>query len=289
MFEKSVQGTHIREIRELEQMSAQIRLELVRMFASGKAHHFGGSLSCVEMATALYFYKMNYSEGLSRDPERDRFIMGKGHSVPTQYVILSKLGLIPPDELRTIKQLGSRLQGHPDILKTPGIEAPTGSLGQGLSFANGIALAGRMDGLKFNIYIILGDGELQEGQIWEAAMTSAHYRLGNICALVDRNRYQSQGEVDTMKGIEPLEDKWRAFGWRATTIDGHDMKQICTALDGFDGQGDQPLAIIARTVKGKGVSFLENTYRFHNFALTDEQFAEAERELLDQLEALSPT
>jgi transketolase len=276
-------------LRELERIAARVRLELVRMFGFGKAHHFGGSLSCVELATAVYFYKMNYSAALSADPQRDRFIMGKGHSVPTQYVILSMLGVIPPEELKTIKQLGSRLQGHPDILKTPGIEAPTGSLGQGLSFANGIALAARMDGLKFDIYLILGDGELHEGQIWEAAMTTAHYRLGNICVLVDRNRFQSQGEVDLMKGIEPLEDKWRAFGWRAATIDGHDMGQICAALDGFAGCGEQPLAIIARTVKGKGVSFLENTYKYHNFALTEAQFLEAEREALDRLDALGST
>jgi transketolase len=287
--EKNAQVPHIGDTRELERIAARVRLELVRMFASGKAHHFGGSLSCVDMATALYFHKMNYSAGLSADPERDRFIMGKGHSVPTQYVILSILGLIPPEELGTIKQLGSRLQGHPDILKTPGIEAPTGSLGQGLSFANGIALAARMDALTFNVYVILGDGELQEGQIWEAAMTSAHYRLSNVCVLVDRNRFQSQGEVDTMKGIEPLEDKWRAFGWRAATVDGHDMAQICAALDGFDGRGDRPSAIIARTVKGKGVSFLENTYRFHNAALSETQFAQAERELLGRLETLSAT
>jgi len=289
LSENSIQFSHTQDIRELERIAARVRLELIRMFAFGKAHHFGGSLSCVDVASALYFYKMNYSAALSTAPDRDRFIMGKGHSVPTQYVILSMLGLIPTEELKTIKQLGSRLQGHPDMLKTPGIEAPTGSLGQGLSFANGIAIASRMDGQSFNVYVVLGDGEIQEGQIWEAAMTSAHYRLGNICVIVDRNRFQSQGEVESLKGIESLEQKWTAFGWHATSIDGHNMEQICAVLDEFDGTGNQPLAIIARTVKGKGVSFLENTYKFHNFALDETQFVEAERELLDRLEALRTT
>jgi len=272
---------------ELERKAQEVRLELIRMFSYGKAHHFGGSLSCVELVTALYFYKMNYSAEKADDPRRDRFIMGKGHSVPTQYVVLSMLGVIPKEELKSIKTLGTRLQGHPDILKTPGIEAPTGSLGQGLSFANGIALAARMDRLCFNIYVILGDGEIQEGQIWEAAMTSSHYGLNNICVLIDRNKYQSQGEVDAMKKIEPLEQKWEAFGWQATRIDGHDLSQICQALDMMDGKNDRPLAIIADTVKGKGISFIENTYKYHNFALTEDQFHSAEQEILSKLEVLS--
>jgi transketolase len=264
----------------------EIRLELIRMFSHGKAHHFGGSLSCAELLSCLYFYKMRYDAANSSDQERDRFVMSKGHSVPTQYVVLALLGLFPREELATIKQLGSRLQGHPDINKTPGVEAPTGSLGQGLSFANGVALAGRLDGRGYRIYVLMGDGELQEGQVWEAAMTTAHYGLNNVCVLVDRNRFQSQGEIDAMMGIEPLAEKWRAFGWDAEVVDGHDVGEICTALDRLNGRNRRPLAIVANTVKGKGVSFLEGTYKYHNYKLTEEEYKKAELEILTRLEVL---
>ena len=261
-------------IKELEKKVLQIRLKLIEMFSYGKAHHFGGSLSCVEIMTSLYFHKMNYSAKMMNNPVRDRFIMSKGHSVPTQYVILAMLGIIPIDELKTIKRLGTRLQGHPDMRKTPGIEACTGSLGQGLSFANGIALAARMDNLKFNIYVLLGDGELQEGQIWEAAMTTSHYNLNNICVIIDRNRYQSQGEIDQMMSIEPLKDKWDSFGWHTKVVDGHDIAKICKTLDLMNANRSKPLAIIAETIKGKGVSFFENTHKGHNATLTKEQYSE---------------
>jgi transketolase len=271
------------DLKELERKAWQIRLELIRMFSYGKAHHFGGSLSVAELVAALYFYKMRYSAALMNDPTRDRFIMSKGHCVPAQYVALSMLGVFPPEELKTIKRLGARLQGHPDIKKTPGLEAPTGSLGQGLSFAGGIALAARLDGLKFNIYVVLGDGELQEGQVWEAAMSTAHYKLTNICALIDRNRYQAQGRTDNTMGVEPLEDRWRSFGWDTQRIDGNDLRQVCAALDLFGDRNPRPLAIIADTVKGKGVSFMENTYEYHNYALSEEQSRRAEDEILHRL------
>ena len=264
---------------ELERKAAEIRLELLRMFSFGKAHHFGGSLSCVELVTSLYFNKMKYSAALSTGPERDRFIMSKGHAVPAQYVALAMHGVLAREELATIKTLGSRLQGHPDVRKTPGIEAPTGSLGQGLSFANGITLGARLDGHRFNIYLILGDGELQEGQVWEAAMTSTHYKIGNICVLVDNNGFQSQGSVNDLMSLEPLEQRWGATGWDVQRVDGHSIDDVCTALDAFDGAGDRPMAIIADTVKGKGISFMEDTYAFHNYALTEEEFRQAEAEL----------
>jgi transketolase len=272
--------------RELERIAWQIRLELVEMFSHGKAHHYGGSLSCVELVTALYFYRMNYSAELMNDPSRDRFIMSKGHSVPTQYVVLSMLGILSHDELKSIKTLGTRLQGHPDVRKTPGIEAGTGSLGQGLSVANGMAMAGRLDDLKFGVFVLAGDGELQEGQIWEAAMTTAHYGLNNVCLLVDVNRYQSQGCVDECMAIEPLVDKWAAFGWRTARVDGHDIGQICQALDTAGPGSDRPLAIIADTVKGKGVPFLENTFTGHNVALTEEQYLRAKEDIELRLKSL---
>jgi transketolase len=265
-------------IRDLESKARKARIELVRMFGEGKAHHYGGSLSCIDILAALYFYKMNYSIANWQDSQRDRFIMGKGHSVPAQYIMLAMLGIIQFDELKTIKQFGSRLQGHPDINKTPGIEAPTGSLGQGLSFANGIALAARFDNRKFRLYVMLGDGELQEGQIWESLMTTNHYKLSNITIIVDRNKYQSQGSIDDLMSIEPLDEKFRSFGWHTSRVDGHDMRAICTALDEVDSI-DKPCAIIADTIKGKGVSFLENTYKYHNYSLNHEEFERAMREL----------
>lgn len=273
----------MKTVRELERIAWQIRLALVDMFAWGKAHHFGGSLSCADIVAALYFYKMNYSAANRLDPDRDRFIMSKGHSVPAQYAALAMLGILPTDELKTIKQLGSRLQGHPDVRKTPGIEAATGSLGQGLSFANGMALAARLDNRRFNIFVVVGDGELQEGQVWEAAMTASHYALDNICVIIDRNHYQSQGEVDAMMRVEPLEERWQAFGWRTRRVDGHDMRQICSALDEMRPDAPRPLAIIAETVKGKGVEFLEGTYVGHNATLTESQFHQARNRVLAKL------
>lgn len=275
------------ELNELEEKAWHVRLELVKMFSFGKAHHFGGSLSCAEIVSALFFYKMNYSAKNMDAPERDRFIMSKGHSVPTQYVALSMLGIIPEGELVTLKTLGSRLQGHPDVHKTPGIEAPTGSLGMGLSYANGIAMAGRLDGLRFNIYLVLGDGELQEGQVWEAAMNTVHRKLCNICVIVDRNKFQGQGEVDRLKRIEPLREKWQAFGWETFQVDGHNMKQICDVLDKFDGTKSKPFVVIADTVKGKGVSFMENTYKYHNASLSEQEYCQALDELKRTIANLS--
>jgi transketolase len=274
------------DFRELERKACHIRKHLIEMFSYGKFHHYGGSLSCVEILTCLYFAKMNFSARLLNDAGRDRFIMSKGHSVPTQYVILSMLDVLDPSELKTIKTFGSRLQGHPDIRKTPGIEACTGSLGQGLSVANGLALAARLDGLKFNIFVVAGDGELQEGQIWEAAMTSSHYKLNNICLIVDCNQYQSQGAVQELMNVEPIVQRFEAFGWRALSIDGHSIPQICKALEHVDNVSDKPLVIVAKTVKGKGISFLQNTYKGHNIALTADQYHTALREIETQLNEL---
>jgi len=273
-------------VLELQLRAARIRLELLRIFSYGKAHHFGGSFSCVDLVTALFFYKMNYALKNWQAPDRDRFIMSKGHSVPVQYVVMGMLGIHDMAELRTIKQLGSIFQGHPDMKKTKGIEAPTGSLGQGLSFANGIALAGKHDGLDFNVFVVLGDGELQEGQVWEAAMTTSHYGLTNVCVLIDRNKFQSQGSIDDIMGVEPLEDKFSAFGWQTRRVNGHDMGEICNALDLFDGNNKKPLAIIADTIKGKGIDFIENTYKFHNYNLNKEEFFKAEQELINAVEEL---
>lgn len=266
------------KVRELVGVASQMRYEIVKMMGSGKAHHFGGSLSEVDLVTALYFYKMRFHASDPKWPDRDRFILSKGHSVPAQYVALAMLGVYPRDYLTVFKSLGACLQGHP-CMKTPGIEGCTGSLGQGLSFANGMALAARLDKRPSHIYALLGDGELHEGQVWEAAMTSATRKLDNLTALIDRNGLASQGRTEQSKALEPLRNKWQSFGWHAVEINGHDMAQICDALDEATSVAGRPSVIIARTVKGKGVSFMEGDFRFHNSALNAEQYETAIKEL----------
>ena len=267
------------QLKSLRQQATELRLNIVRMFGPGKAHHFGGSLSAADVVTALYFYKMRYDPADPKWPDRDRFIMSKGHCVPAQYAALAKLGVIPLEELQTLKKLGSRLQGHPAMHYTPGIEGCTGALGEGLSYANGMALAGRLQGRTFRVYCLLGDGELHEGQVWEAAMTSAKQCLGTLVAVIDRNGLKAMDECACGKELEPLAARWAGFGWAVREIDGHDMGQICDALDWTDGQSTQPSCIIANTVKGKGVSFMEGQPGFHNAPISEEQLRQALAEL----------
>jgi len=266
-----------RKLADLEATACDMRYQIVKMMGAGKAHHFGGSLSIVEMVTALYFYKMRYDPANPDWDGRDRFVMSKGHTVPAQYVALARLGVLPLEALATLKHLGSILQGHPNACMTPGLEACTGSLGQGLSFANGVALAARLRGLDIRVYCLLGDGELHEGQVWEAAMGSSTRKLDHLCALVDRNHLKSQGVVDEAKNLEPLAAKWRAFGWHTLAVDGHDLRQICDALDEAETVTGQPTVIIAETVKGKGVPFMEGQFQFHNAPISPAQWAEAMR------------
>jgi transketolase len=269
----------------LERLAAEMRLHIVRMMGANKAHHFGGSLSATDLVCALYFYKMRYDPQNPRWPERDRFIMSKGHSVPAQYAALAMLGVFPIEELQTLKQLGSRLQGHPAMHCTPGIEGCTGSLGQGLSYANGIALAGRLQKQDYQVYCLIGDGELHEGQLWEAAMTTPKHCLTNVTAIIDQNGLKAMDASDCGKALEPLPQRWAAFGWQVREIDGHDMAQVCRALDWAAATIDSPAAIIAHTVKGKGVSFIENQAGFHNAPLTPAQYEQAIAELAANLQA----
>jgi transketolase len=262
-------------LAELRSKAAELRWHIVTMMGPNRVHHFGGSLSAADIVTALYFYKMRYDPHNPDWPERDRFVMSKGHSVPAQYAALAMLGVFPVEELATLKRLGSRLQGHPAMHETPGLEGCTGALGEGLSYANGIALAARIRGLSYNVYCLLGDGELQEGQVWEAAMTAATRCLGNVVAIVDRNRLKAMDETRCGKLLDPLRERWASFGWAACEINGHDMAAICDALDWADEQTQQPAVIIANTVKGKGVSFLEGQPQFHNALLNEEQFGHA--------------
>ncbi len=267
------------QLSDLTQMAAQMRLQIVRMMGAKKVHHFGGSLSSTDLVAALYFYKMRYDATNPTWPERDRFVLSKGHSVPAQYVALALKGVFPLEELATLKRLGTRLQGHPAMHHTPGIEACTGMLGEGLSFSNGLALAGRVRGLDYRVYCIMGDGELQEGQVWEAAMTTPRRGLINVTAIIDRNHLKAMDDPERTKWMEPLAERWRTFGWVAREIDGHNLREICDALDWATEPRSEPAMIIANTIKGKGVSIFEGQAKFHNAAISDEQLQLALAEL----------
>jgi len=264
-----------RDLDLLRERAREMRREIITMMGANKAHHFGGSLSATDLVAALYFYRMRYDPARPDWPERDRFVMSKGHCVPAQYAALAMLGVFPRSELATLKRLGTRLQGHPAAHLLPGIEACTGSLGQGLSFSNGLALAGRMRNLSYDVYCLIGDGETQEGQIWEAARTTAFQCLSNVTAIVDRNGLKAMDTSYCGRDLGALTAKFEVFGWHAREIDGHDMGEICDALDWAHDTSDAPCAIIARTVKGKGVPFMEGIPDYHNVALTPEQVAAA--------------
>jgi len=276
----------IETLTRLKGLAAELRLHVVRMMGPGKAHHFGGSLSAADIVTALYFYRMRYDPADPQWPERDRFIMSKGHCVPAQYAALAMLGVIPLEELPTLKRLGSRLQGHPAAHLTPGLEGCTGSLGQGLSFANGMAMAGRVMGLDYRVYCLIGDGETQEGQIWEAATTAPRQCLGNVTGIIDWNGLKAMDETHCGKTMQPQALRWEACGWRVREVDGHDMGELCDVLDWATESTDVPSMIIAHTVKGKGVSFIEGRPQFHNAALTEEQITEALAELEAELQSI---
>jgi len=263
------------DINTLERRAAEVRLGIVKSMGHGQAHHFGGSLSAADLIVALYFHKMRIRPSEPDWPERDRFVLSKGHSVPALYVCLAQCGYFPASELATLKRFGSALQGHPDMRRTCGLEANTGSLGMGLSVANGMALAGRARKLGYRVYALLGDGECQEGQVWEAAMTAAHHRIDTLTVLIDRNGLQAMGGTEERMAVEPLVAKWESFGWRVWEIDGHDMGAICRALDEATAVKGAPAAIVANTVKGKGVPFMEGQVGFHNAVISPDQLQQA--------------
>ena len=266
-------------LAELERMAATIRCDIIRMIHRAGAGHPGGALSAADLVTALYFRVMRLDPQNPGWPERDRFILSKGHACPVWYAALARRGYFSLSELDTLRQLDSHLQGHPDMLKTAGIDMTAGSLGQGLSAGLGMALGGRVKGLAFHVYVLLGDGEIQEGQVWEAAMAAAKWRVQNLVAILDRNRLQNDGEVDAIMPIEPVADKWRAFGWDVREIDGHCMAEIVRTLEDVRDHAEQPTLILAHTVKGKGVSFMENAAGWHGRAPCDEEAERALREL----------
>ena len=259
-----------------------LRRNLLEMFSDGKVGHLGGSCSLTEIMTCLYFSVMRISKrSLLEGSDRDLLILSKGHAVLIQYAALVELGVIPRGELDRVKTLGGMLQGHPDMCTTPGIEANTGSLGQGLSIALGLALGYRLDGRSNTIYTIIGDGELAEGQIWEAAMAITNFNLNSIVAIVDRNRLQATGPPDDRFNIPCIDQKWEAFGWRVHTADGHDIPELLEAFKEAKAETRKPSVIIADTVKGKGFSFAEDNPAFHNASLNSEQLEMASRALME--------
>jgi len=270
------------QVRTLTEKARRIRIDILKMLTDCGSGHTGGSLSSADIVTALYFHKMKYDPKKPNWTGRDYFILSKGHAAPLLYTVLAHAGYIEQKELCTLRRIGSRLQGHPDSKYLPGVEISTGSLGQGLSVANGIALAHKLDKKANRIFALLGDGELQEGQIWEAAMTAAHYRLDNLCALVDNNGLQIDGPVEKVMGVEPITDKWRAFGWNVLDIDGHDMEQIVHALDRAETVKDKPTMIVCRTIKGKGSKVFEGKVEFHGTTPSKEELEIAMKELTEE-------
>jgi transketolase len=267
------------DIGALRDRATTIRRLIVEMLAEAASGHPGGSLSAVELVTALYFG--GFLRYRPEEPEwagRDRFILSKGHGVPVQYAAMAEAGILPHEELKTLRKIDSRLQGHPVLGATPGIEASTGSLGQGLSIGLGMALAARMEQRDVRVFVLLGDGECQEGQVWEAAMSAGHFRPDNLVAIVDYNKFQLDGAISDILAIEPFADKWRSMQWQVREIDGHSLPEVIEGLNWALAQ-DRPACLIAHTVKGKGVSFMEGENAYHGVAPTEEELAKALAEL----------
>lgn len=266
------------KIKELEGKAKEIRRLIVKMISKAGSGHPGGSLSSTDLITTLFFSVLKHDPKNPLWEERDRFHMSKGHCCPLWYAVLANSGYFSEDKLMTLRQFGSLLQGHPDR-RTPGIEVASGSLGQGLSVALGMSLAAKMDKKNYRVYCLMGDGEIQEGNIWEAAMASSHYECDNLCAILDYNGFQIDGKTKEVMNLEPLVDKWGAFGWHTIEINGHDMKEIMEAYNEAEGIKGKPSIIIAHTIKGKGVSFMENVVDFHGRAPTKEETEKALKEL----------
>lgn len=264
---------------DLAKKAGQIRLDIIRMLKEAGSGHPGGSLSMVDLLTVLYFKQMNIKPEQPDWAERDRFILSKGHGAPGLYAVLARRGYFPIEELATLRKFHSRLQGHPDMKSTPGLDMSSGSLGQGLSIANGMALAGKLRRKAYHVYVLVGDGEIQEGQIWEAAMSAPHYQLDNVTLIVDDNGLQINGRCETVMGIAPLDQKFKAFGWNVLEIDGHDIAAIAAAYESAASHSGQPTVIIAKTIKGKGVSYMENDPAWHGNMPNAAQFEQAMKEL----------
>jgi transketolase len=267
------------KLRELADKAKAIRRHIVSMIHAAKSGHPGGSLSAAEILASLYFGIMRIDPQKPRWEERDRFVLCKGHAAPVLYATLAERGFFPVEELSSLRRIDSRLQGHPDMKSIPGVDMSTGSLGQGLSTANGMALAAKLDGKEWRVYALMGDGEQQEGQVWEAAMAAAHYKLDNITAFIDNNGLQIDGCIDRVMSPLPLADKWQAFGWQVISIDGHDCTAIARAVAQAQVTKGKPTVIIARTIKGKGVCTMENVADWHGKAPNQTELEQALKDL----------
>ena len=275
-----------KRVKELALQAAKIRRTALEAINAAQSGHVGGSFSVADILTVLYFEKMNIDPKNPKDPDRDRFVLSKGHCTPTMYATLALKGYFPVEDLKTFRNVDSYLSGHVEMTKVPGVDMSAGSLGQGLSAAIGMALAGKVDKKDYRVYAALGDGEIQEGQIWEAAMAAGNYGLDNLTVFVDNNNLQIDGTIEEVMSPYPIDEKFRAFKWNVITIDGHDYAQSADAIDAAKEAKGRPTMIVAKTVKGKGVSFMENNVKFHGSTPTAEQFEQAFKELDAQIASL---
>lgn len=269
----------ITNVEELRKIANDIRVDIIKQVYNAGSGHPGGSLSCIDILTVLYFNQMNINENEPEAPLRDRFVLSKGHCAPALYACLAKKGFFEKEKLEGFRKIDGELQGHPDKNKVCGVDMSTGSLGQGLSVANGMALASKMNHDGYRVYCLLGDGEIEEGQVWEAAMTANKYKLDNLCAIVDYNNLQIDGTIEEVKGLDNLEGKFKSFGFNTIVVDGHNIEQLIDSFDTAKLTKEKPTVIIAKTIKGKGVSFMENKAEWHGKAPSDEEYKLALSEL----------
>jgi len=270
----------ITDIQELEQIAKKARRNIIEQVYSAKSGHPGSSLSCVDILTVLYFNEMNINSNEPKMEDRDRLILSKGHASPALYSILAQRGYFPEEELAQFRKLGSRLQGHADLKKLPGIDMSSGSLGQGLSIACGMCLSSKLKKINNRIYCIVGDGEIQEGQIWEACMTASHYKLDNLCLIVDNNNLQIDGKIEDVMGPYPIVDKLESFGFKVLKVDGHNIEKLLKVFEEAKTIKKQPVAIVAKTIKGKGITFMEDKAQWHGKAPSQEEYERAITELI---------
>lgn len=269
----------ITDIKQLQEKAKEVRKGIIEAVYSNKSGHPGGSLSIADIMTVLYFNQMNIDEKNPKWEDRDRLVLSKGHCSPVLYSCLANRGFFDVEKLKTFRNINSNLQGHPDMNKVPGVDISSGSLGQGLSCANGMAIAGKMDNKNYRVYCILGDGEIEEGQVWEAAMASNKYKLDNLCVIVDNNNLQIDGTIEEVMSSYPIDEKFKSFGFQVINIDGHNIQEIIDAFDVAKNVKDKPTCIIAKTIKGKGVSYMENDVKWHGIAPNEEQYQLAMKEL----------
>ena len=271
-------------VQRLNNITNSIKYEIINMIYLAKSGHPGGSLSAASIISVLYFHVMRIDPKSPQWDDRDRFILSKGHACPVLYAALALRGFFPKEDLSTLRQLNSSLQGHPDMRKTRGVDMTTGSLGQGLSVGIGMALSGKLDNKDYRVYVMLGDGELDEGQVWEAAMFAAKYKLNNLLVIIDYNKLQIDGTTEEVMPLEPLVDKWKAFRWNVVEVNGHNVDEILTAMKKFKLTRNMPTVIIAHTVKGKGVSFMENNPDWHGRVLNKQEYEQAIKEISGEKE-----